>query len=148
MPVSHSVVACGKIIFHWGVFPPGNSFSIREKIFSHRRDRNFPLRRLSPGAVKGYAAGSPGAVKARQEALGPHGQPPYIKHAQPLPVARLAQSVERKALNLVVVGSSPTVGVYVCEHLQLLVVIHTVKRGNGPHQPDGLSQAMPWSTIL
>ena len=65
-----------------------------------------------------------------------------------LPVARLAQSVERKALNLVVVGSSPTVGVYVCEHLQLPVVIHTVKRGNGPHQPDGLSQAMPWSTIL
>ena len=27
-------------------------------------------------------------------------------------IARLAQSVERKALNLVVVGSSPTVGVY------------------------------------
>ena len=27
-------------------------------------------------------------------------------------VARLAQLVERKALNLVVVGSSPTVGVY------------------------------------
>ena len=27
--------------------------------------------------------------------------------------ARLAQSVERKALNLVVVGSSPTVGVWV-----------------------------------
>ena len=27
------------------------------------------------------------------------------------PTARLAQSVERKALNLVVVGSSPTVGV-------------------------------------
>jgi hypothetical protein len=26
------------------------------------------------------------------------------------PTARLAQSVERKALNLVVVGSSPTVG--------------------------------------
>ena len=31
--------------------------------------------------------------------------------------ARLAQSVERKALNLVVVGSSPTVGVfYLAEH--------------------------------
>jgi hypothetical protein len=30
----------------------------------------------------------------------------YYQH-----VARLAQSVERKALNLVVVGSSPTVGV-------------------------------------
>ena len=28
------------------------------------------------------------------------------------PEARLAQPVERKALNLVVVGSSPTVGVY------------------------------------
>jgi 5,10-methylene-tetrahydrofolate dehydrogenase/methenyl tetrahydrofolate cyclohydrolase len=28
-------------------------------------------------------------------------------------VARLAQSVERKALNLVVVGSSPTVGKFV-----------------------------------
>ena len=28
--------------------------------------------------------------------------------------ARLAQSAERKALNLVVVGSSPTVGVSVC----------------------------------
>ena len=31
--------------------------------------------------------------------------------AQPTMHARLAQSVERKALNLVVVGSSPTVGV-------------------------------------
>ena len=29
-----------------------------------------------------------------------------------MPAARLAQSVERKALNLVVVGSSPTAGVY------------------------------------
>ena len=29
---------------------------------------------------------------------------------QPKRIARLAQSVERKALNLVVVGSSPTVG--------------------------------------
>ena len=30
--------------------------------------------------------------------------------------ARLAQSAERKALNLVVVGSSPTVGVSACYH--------------------------------
>ena len=30
----------------------------------------------------------------------------------PLATARLAQSAERKALNLVVVGSSPTVGVF------------------------------------
>ena len=34
-----------------------------------------------------------------------------IVHVHCLSTARLAQSVERKALNLVVVGSSPTVGV-------------------------------------
>ena len=34
------------------------------------------------------------------------------RHAEPsINIARLAQSAERKALNLVVVGSSPTVGV-------------------------------------
>ena len=37
---------------------------------------------------------------------------PLILHFSPFHQARLAQSVERKALNLVVVGSSPTVGVY------------------------------------
>ena len=36
--------------------------------------------------------------------------------------ARLAQSVERKALNLVVVGSSPTVGVFLFLILLLLAV--------------------------
>ena len=37
-----------------------------------------------------------------------------------LPSARLAQSAERKALNLVVVGSSPTVGVFrVCPLLRV-----------------------------
>ena len=35
----------------------------------------------------------------------------YMAIRKALPSARLAQSVERKALNLVVVGSSPTVGV-------------------------------------
>ena len=34
--------------------------------------------------------------------------------------ARLAQSVERKALNLVVVGSSPTVGAVVQKHKNLM----------------------------
>ena len=34
-------------------------------------------------------------------------------HLRAFNVARLAQSVERKALNLVVVGSSPTVGVFI-----------------------------------
>ena len=34
--------------------------------------------------------------------------------------ARLAQSAERKALNLVVVGSSPTVGAVVQKHKNLL----------------------------
>ena len=39
----------------------------------------------------------------------------------PSPTARLAQSVERKALNLVVVGSSPTVGDACCPcHLSIL----------------------------
>ena len=34
--------------------------------------------------------------------------------------ARLAQSAERKALNLVVVGSSPTVGAVVQKHKSLM----------------------------
>ena len=34
--------------------------------------------------------------------------------------ARLAQSAERKALNLVVVGSSPTVGAVVQKHNNLM----------------------------
>ena len=34
-----------------------------------------------------------------------------VHHGFPVATARLAQSAERKALNLVVVGSSPTVGV-------------------------------------
>ena len=37
-----------------------------------------------------------------------------------LPIARLAQSAERKALNLVVVGSSPTVGAVVQKHKNLM----------------------------
>ena len=36
--------------------------------------------------------------------------------------ARLAQSVERKALNLVVVGSSPTVGVFFTFFFRLLIL--------------------------
>ena len=36
----------------------------------------------------------------------------FADWAAALVTARLAQSAERKALNLVVVGSSPTVGVY------------------------------------
>ena len=46
-------------------------------------------------------------------------------------IARLAQSAERKALNLVVVGSSPTVGVclrvYVCatsQHRACAMLVH------------------------
>ena len=38
----------------------------------------------------------------------------YVVIWKALPSARLAQSVERKALNLVVVGSSPTVGDAYC----------------------------------
>ena len=38
--------------------------------------------------------------------------PLFSQPRSPVDVARLAQLVERKALNLVVVGSSPTVGVF------------------------------------
>ena len=38
-------------------------------------------------------------------------------------MARLAQSAERKALNLVVVGSSPTVGVFIATGLPWNVFI-------------------------
>ena len=37
-----------------------------------------------------------------------------IRSEWTIDTARLAQSAERKALNLVVVGSSPTVGVFSC----------------------------------
>ena len=44
-----------------------------------------------------------------------------------LSVARLAQSAERKALNLVVVGSSPTVGVFFdAEEKQLRSAIRSI----------------------
>ena len=44
----------------------------------------------------------------------PKGEDRRRKHTfQEGPQARLAQSAERKALNLVVVGSSPTVGVII-----------------------------------
>ena len=45
-----------------------------------------------------------------------HGTRPYTSEA------RLAQSAERKALNLVVVGSSPTVGVLSALHLCVVVI--------------------------
>ena len=62
------------------------------------------------------SASKPGLI--RYECLAAHcnfqlGTPVYRTAQQTarLTSARLAQSVERKALNLVVVGSSPTVGV-------------------------------------
>ena len=42
---------------------------------------------------------------------------------QSLSSARLAQSVERKALNLVVVGSSPTVGVFLFSFFAFALLI-------------------------
>ena len=41
----------------------------------------------------------------------------------PLPLSRLAQLVERKTLNLVVVGSSPTVGVTTFSLLRFFVFL-------------------------
>ena len=40
--------------------------------------------------------------------------------------ARLAQSVERKALNLVVVGLSPTVGDFCCEYIVWVLKLHFI----------------------
>ena len=48
-----------------------------------------------------------------------------------VPLPRLAQSVERKALNLVVVGSSPTVG-----------VIYDALRGFNPIQASGATASV------
>ena len=48
------------------------------------------------------------------------------------PRARLAQLVERKALNLVVVGSSPTVGVMLILGVVLLLI--SVQFGGTPSQ--------------
>ena len=72
-----------------------------------RWDRNAALKRctlLDTSVVRAYSRG------AQQ----------FVWHTSATPAcassadlkARLAQSVERKALNLVVVGSSPTVGVF------------------------------------
>ena len=58
--------------------------------------------------------------------------------------ARLAQSAERKALNLVVVGSSPTVGV---SHACVRVAVFRYGRGEGKGGASvlrgGGSQAVP-----
>ena len=53
--------------------------------------------------------------------------------------ARLAQSVERKALNLVVVGSSPTVGVF---H-EAAVEINTLDQGAIPKAPGATLSTTP-----
>ena len=56
-------------------------------------------------------------------------------------LARLAQSAERKALNLVVVGSSPTVGASSLPARLLdgrdLLAVATCCRGRGPRRADG-----------
>ncbi|PKI53786.1 hypothetical protein CRG98_025792 [Punica granatum] len=50
-------------------------------------------------------------------------------------LARLAQSVERKALNLVVVGSSPTVADYALHYHYLLELYVLVSGGGPPPEP-------------
>ena len=53
-----------------------------------------------------------------------------------LSTARLAQSVERKALNLVVVGSRPTVGAYISRGY-LLAHIALMRQSNGEKKKKG-----------
>ena len=59
-----------------------------------------------PGSVKHKPAG------AKNHCLGHAGTLHRVIRLNRISLARLAQSAERKALNLVVVGSSPTVGVF------------------------------------
>ena len=76
---------------------------------SHPRARGH-MRALGGRRLCGLAARSPDAAgSARDWPAGDGAATRAEKHAPQY--ARLAQSAERKALNLVVVGSSPTVGV-------------------------------------
>ena len=82
-------------------------------------------------------------MKAEQKARKQEQKTPYLSamclNFQALVGARLAQSVERKALNLVVVGSIPTVGVAPEPTQSLssvnLQTMHPLKNaGTDPHQ--------------
>ena len=59
------------------------------------------------------------------------------------PSARLAQSAERKALNLVVVGSSPTVGV--CYSCRRSVMTRT---HNAPRSENGYAATALWKNAF
>ena len=64
-----------------------------------------------------------------------HSKPPL--HAPTLTLsasARLAQSAERKALNLVVVGSSPTVGVFAMASI-FICDVHDERAARCAHDP-------------
>ena len=78
--------------FSGGYFAEGSVFLLSKDVFL-----TLSLTRTRAGRTRGL-----------------RGQPPTGKNIKEPQrnQARLAQSVERKALNLVVVGSSPTVGVF------------------------------------
>ena len=63
--------------------------------------------------------------------------------------ARLAQSVERKALNLVVVGSSPTVGVFSFLFFSLRLEARPPARcQSSPRSPRTPSSSAIWLALL
>ena len=66
----------------------------------------WPAAVAQPGSVKQKPAGGKNHCLSHAETL--H----RVIRLNRISLARLAQSAERKALNLVVVGSSPTVGVF------------------------------------
>ena len=57
-------------------------------------------------------------------------------YRDPTPMSRLAQLVERKTLNLVVVGSSPTVGVLFCAPTYFSLVSALSCKVGGPSHPE------------
>ena len=58
--------------------------------------------------------------------------------------ARLAQSVERKALNLVVVGSSPTVGVFPRANVEINALDqNAIPKGRGFEPPGVILSTTP-----
>ena len=60
------------------------------------------------------------------------------------PEARLAQSAERKALNLVVVGSSPTVGVFRKANVEINTLDqNAIPKGRGFEPPGVILSTTP-----
>ena len=114
-----------------GFFPPcGNFFSCRGT--PHRKKSAAPKKKVARRFFLTCgdcfcSALTFSAWNSRPKKKSPHAEKRLNLQVQPLIwdacTARLAQSVERKALNLVVVGSIPTVGVLICSCVMMSLPI-------------------------